>query len=121
MGQITDRAEQLRDQLASPDVRATCDIRDTVPPCLLVVPVPLRDYSGQVLAGSQALTWTIVALGRPPADLVSARDLEDLVDHATAVLEDGVDRAEPASYNIPGSETSVPAYLITYTETATEV
>lgn len=125
MGQITDRAEQLRDMLDPPDApehpyRVTCDIRDTVPPCILVVPVPRRDYvEGATQGGGFELEWTMVALGRPPADLEAARDLEELVDHVVDVLEH-VERAEPASYTIPGAETAVPAYLVTYRETATE-
>lgn len=121
MGQITDRAAALAELLDVDGVRATTDIRDTVPPCLLVVPIPVRDYTESVLAGSQELTWTLVALGRPPADLEAAKDLEELVDHAVIVLEDGITRCEPAAYTIPGAETSVPAYLITYVETAQEV
>lgn len=125
MGQITDRAEQLRDLLDPPDEetphRAVCDIRDTVPPCILVVPIPRRNYlDGASLGGGFELEWTLVCLGRPPADLQAARDLEDLADYVVDVLEAGVELVEPASYQIPGAETAVPAYLITYRETATE-
>lgn len=117
MGAITDRAEELAELLTTDDYRATCDIRDTAPPCLLVVPVPERDYRGGVLAGGTVdLVWTIVALGRPPADLQAGKDLEDLCDQVVAALPE-VELAEPASYQIPGAEQAVPAYLITYRET----
>lgn len=126
MGQITDRAEALRDLLDPPadedhPYRAVCDIRDTVPPCILVVPIPGRDYvDGASLGGGFGVEWTIVCLGRPPADLEAARDLEELADHVVDVLGVGVERVEPASYQLPSAETAVPAYLITYRETATE-
>lgn len=117
MGVIVDRAEELAELLSSDTYKATCDIRDTVPPCLLVVPVPQRDYREGVLAGGTVdLAWTIVALGRPPADLQAGRDLEDLTDQVLEALP-YVELAEPATYQIPGAETAVPAYLITYRET----
>lgn len=116
MGQITDRAEELATLLGSETYAATCDIRNTLPPCLLVVPVPERDYRAGVLAGGTVdLVWTLVALGRPPADLQAGRDLEELCDHVLEVLPD-VETAEPASYPIPGAESPAPAYLIKHRE-----
>jgi len=98
-------------------IQASTSIRDTVPPCLLVVPVPTLSYSS-TLEGSQVedVEWTLYALAPPPADLEAARELELLVDHVAAVLE--VDRAEPVGYTIPSTETIVPAYKITVTEPA---
>jgi hypothetical protein len=118
MGAIVDRAEAIAEQLRSGGMRATTDIRDTTPPCVLVVPIPVRDYSSSTLSGSFLVTWTLVALATAPADLEAARALEELVDQ-TAELVD-IERAEPASYVIPGAEQAVPAYLLTYTEQATE-
>jgi hypothetical protein len=117
---VVARAEQLAEELtdleAPVPIRATNDVRDTVPPCLLVVPVPRRNYLDGTLSGSVEVTWTVVALANPPADLESARELELLVDHVAERLD--VTTAEPAAYTIPGAETSVPAYLISITETA---
>lgn len=118
MGAVVDRAEQLATLLGTSTIRATTDIRDTVPPCLLVVPVPRREYVHTQAGADVDVTWTIVALALPPADLQAARALEELVDHAAGLVD--ITTAEPASYVIPTSETAVPAYLITVTETATE-
>lgn len=124
MGTLVDRAEAIaallrRDE--APDVlaiRASTSIRDTVPPCLLVVPVPALDFTSSTLEGSVEVEWTIVALAPPPADLEAGRELELLVDRVTEVLD--VTRARPAAYRIPSTETDVPAYLITVNETAAE-
>ena len=117
---LVDRAEALATLLTTEDreIRAVTDIRDTVPPCLLVVPVPRLSFlDGSTLAGSVEVTWTIVALANPPGDLEAARELQSLVFH---VLEHELDvtTAEPASYELPNAEGSVPAYLISVTETA---
>jgi hypothetical protein len=98
-------------------IRASTSIRDTVPPCLLVVPVPALDFTG-VLDGDAAadVEWTIVALAQPPADLEAARELDYLLTHVAETLD--VTRADPASYQIPTAETKVPAYLITVNEPA---
>jgi hypothetical protein len=128
VGSIVTRAEAIADLLrrdedleADPPVlgiRSSTSIRDTVPPCLLVVPVPGLDYTASTLEGSIEVEWTIVALAQPPADLEAARELELLVDRVSEVLD--VTRARPASYRIPTTETDVPAYLITVNETAAE-
>jgi hypothetical protein len=114
---ITARAEAIADLLRSDEVRASTDIRDTVPPCLLVVPVPRLNFLEGTLSGSTEVTWTIVALAMPPGDLEAARELENLVLHVVAAGLD-VTTAEPASYELPTTEGSVPAYLITVSETA---
>lgn len=115
MGTIVERAEELAELLTSDTIRASCDVRDTVPPCLLIVPVPRRNYLGGRMSGTVQLEWTIVALGRPPADLQAGRDLEELCDHVVEVLPD-VETAEPASYPVPGAESPAPAYLIKHRE-----
>lgn len=126
MGTLVDRAEELATLLRRDEdvdagvlaIRASTNIRDTVPPCLLVVPVPGLDYTRSTLEGSVEVEWTIVALAPPPADLEAARELELLVDRVSEVVD--VTRARPASYRIPATESDVPAYLITVNETAAE-
>jgi hypothetical protein len=114
---LVDRAEALATMLRTGEVRASTDIRDTVPPCLLVVPVPRLNFLEGTLSGSVEVTWTIVALANPPGDLEAARELEQLVMHVYAADLD-VTLAEPASYELPSAEGAVPAYLVTVTETA---
>lgn len=126
MGTIVDRAEAIAELLRREEdvdagvlaIRASTNIRDTVPPCLLVVPVPGLDYTLSTLEGSVEVEWSIVALAQPPADLEAARELEELLGRVSEVLD--VTRARPASYRIPTTETDVPAYLITVNETAAE-
>jgi len=121
MGAVVDRAEELAGLLRTgrPDLHVVTDIRDTASlPCVLVVPVPRRDYEGGTLAGSFLLEWTFVALANGPGDLSSARELEDMIDAVVEVVD--IVRAEPASYQIPATGDAVPAYLITYTEAASE-
>jgi hypothetical protein len=118
--EIADALRRDEDPLADPpvlEIRAATSIRDTVPPCLLVVPVPVLAYES-TLEGSQVedVEWTIVALAQPPADLEAARELELLLDHVAETLE--ITRAQPASYRIPSTETEVPAYVITVNEPA---
>lgn len=126
---IVDRAEAIATLLrqdADPEavppvlgVRASTSIRDTVPPCLLVVPVPALDFVAVLEGGDEVdVAWTIVALAVPPADLEAARELDFLAAHVASKLD--VTRAQPIAYRIPTTETDVPAYLITVNEQHTE-
>lgn len=122
MSTVVARAEQLAEEITTAlvaaalpfEARGTADIRGAVPPCVLVVPVPTRDYS----TGCGFLVeWRLVALAAGSVgDLEAARVLEALVDVTATVVD--VERAEAASYRLPTSEATSPAYLITTTESA---
>lgn len=123
MGAITDRAQEIAAALrvaAGPgveEIRATVDVRNAVPPCILVVPVPYRTYNvGGTLTGGFEVRWTLVAIASGQGDYDAARVLEELVDHVATVVD--VDTAEPGSYQTPGAEAPSPAYIITVTELA---
>lgn len=114
MAGLVARAEAIATALSTVDVRATSDIRNAVPPCVLVIPTPRIE--GQTLDSGLLVVWTLVALVSPPGDLRAATELEQLLSHVLDVVD--VDHAEPRSYTVPGAEQPLPAYIITTTETA---
>lgn len=109
MGVITDYAATVAAAIDDAGARATNNIRNAVPPCVLVVPVPVIDYD--VLCGSTA-TFTAVCLAKGMGDLEDAKVLEDLVEIVRTVVP--VTRAEPSAYQIPSSPDPKPAYLCTF-------
>jgi hypothetical protein len=115
MGQITDYATQLVVDLRAAGVKATDNVRNAVPPCVLVVPVPKRTYD--VLCGGYSAEWTLVALGSGPGDLTDAKTLEDMVDLIAATVP--ITTAEPASYLLPNRQDPAPAYVCTHLTTVT--
>ena len=120
MTALVERAEELAAAIrtATGAPRATTEIRNAVPPCVLVVPVPSRRYlEGATLGGEFEVVWTLHALATGTGDRRSAEQLEELVDAVAEVLP--IESAEPGGYQIPGAEQAVPAYAITYREQAT--
>lgn len=107
--QVVAYAEQLVEDLRTAGLRATCDPRSAVPPCVLVVPVPDRSYD--VLAGFTA-AWTVAVIGAGPGDLTDARKLGELVDEVAALVD--VETVEAASYMLPTSPDPRPAYLVKF-------
>jgi hypothetical protein len=116
VGQATDYASQLVTDLRAANIgKVTDNVRNAVPPCVLVVPVPKRSY--EILCGGYNAEWTIVALGAGPGDLSDAKALEDMVDLIADTV--GITTAEPASYLLPNREYPAPAYLCTHLTTVT--
>lgn len=111
MGQITDYAGTLVTGLLAANVgRVTMDIRNAIPPCVLVIPVPTRDYNEGSMCGGYTAEWTIVCLAPGPGDLSDAKALEDMVDAVAAVVD--IATAEPASYLVPGKASPAPSYVL---------
>lgn len=110
MGQILDFADALVDDLRAAHLSATSDSRSAVPPCVLVVPVPRREYD--VLCGGYSSTWTIACLAPGPGDRADAEILEALADAVAELVP--VQTAEPASYLLSTDRPAYPAILLTF-------
>lgn len=119
MGEITDYAASLATAIKNANVgRVTTEIRNAVPPCVLVVPVPKRDYDAGSLCGGFTAEWTIVCLSSGPGDLTDAKTLEDMVDGVAGVVD--IASAEPASYRVPNrGPDGAPAYVLKHHSTVT--
>ena len=111
------RAQELCAAIeAQAGVRCVIDARNVNPPCVLIVPIPGRDYSAGAgtACGGYVVTWSIWALSAGPGNLDAAVVLGDLTD-AVASLLPGI-TTQPTAYTVPGAGSPVPAVLITFTE-----
>ena len=110
------RARELAAAIeAQAGCRCVIDARNVNPPCLLIVPIPARDYSAGMgtAGGGYVVTWSIWAMSPGPGNLDAAVVLGDLVD-AVAELLPGITTL-PTAYTVPGRDPT-PAVLITFTE-----
>lgn len=102
---------ELEAELVAAGVRATVDVRNAVPPCVLIPP-PARRYD---LNTGYSVEWRLYCL----APGAGNRDAWDALDELLAQLEAVVDveRAEPGSYTLPTESgvVNVPAYIVTMT------
>jgi len=114
MGEVVDYAVELAEKLTAAGVKATSDVRAAAPPCVLVVPVPRRDYT--ILGGGYQATWTVVCLANPPGDLNAATALEDLADRVVAAIGP-VETVEPGSYQLRPDADPYPSYQLTFPTT----
>lgn len=118
MGDLTDYAEALVTSLQTAEVaRVTTDIRNAIPPCVLVVPVPKRNYDEGSLCGGYVAEWNIVCLASGIGDLTDAKTLEDMVDAVAGVV--AISTAEPVAYRVPNRADPAPAYLLKHLTTVT--
>lgn len=110
MGTI-DLGLELVATLEGAGLRATVDVRNAVPPCVLVPP-PVRRYD---LNTGYSVEWRLYALAPGPGTSDAWLALDALLDALDDVLD--VERAEPGSYTIPTADgaLNVPAYIITAT------
>lgn len=117
MGELTTYAEQLVTDLRAGNVKVTTDIRNAIPPIVLVVPVPKRDYNEGSFCGGYTAEWTLVCLAGGIGDLTDAKALEDMVDGVAAIVD--IATAEPASYRVPNRANPAPAYVLKHHVTVT--
>lgn len=110
MGQIVDYSLTIATALTAAGVKATNNIRNAVPPCALVVPVPRIDYD--VLSGGASATWTIAAIAAGPGDLTDAKFLEEALAKIATVVD--LTTAEPGGYALQFGGEPKPAYLCTF-------
>lgn len=110
MGELVDHAKAVADLLVTAGAKATHNVRNAVPPCILVVPVPRLDYD--VLSGGASATFTAVAIASGPGDLKDAEFLESAVALIASVVD--LTTAEPGAYVLPNQADPKPAYLCTF-------
>lgn len=113
MGQIVAYSKTLADAITTAGVKATNNIRNAVPPCVLVEPTPRIEYD--VLDGTGFATWRIVCLAAGKGDLADATKLEDLAERVRSVMEpiSPIVTAEPGAYPLIDGEPK-PAYVLTF-------
>lgn len=106
------RAHQLRDQLVADGVRAVTSARSVVPPCVLITP-PLRTYD---MACGYTATWQLYAIAPGGGDEGSWQALDALVDDVAELLP--IETANATAWrSAADAAESMPAYLLTFTET----
>jgi len=116
MGQMIAFAEGIAGLLKDAGVRATVDVRQAVPPCVLVVPVARLE--ADILCGGWSATFTIVCLASGMGDLTDARVLEELLDQVVEHVP-AITTVEPSAYQLPTTQEPKPALLCTFTAVVT--
>lgn len=113
---IVAAAKALAERIAEHDdvPRSVTDWRAVQTPCVLVEPVPRRDYTDATYCEFR-LTWRVVCLAQPPADLRAAEVLNDLADAVVAQLGDEYTpvTAEPGGYSPTPDQPPIPALILT--------
>jgi hypothetical protein len=104
------RAVELAAELEAAGIRATQDVRNANPPCVLVMP-PTRQRVG--MCGWDT-TWTLLCLAPGPDNADAWLALDELVDAVAAVLP--ITAARPSGFSRTGAEPAIPAYECEMTE-----
>lgn len=102
---------ELEAQLVAEGIRATVDVRNAVPPCVLIPP-PARRYD---LNTGYSVEWRLYCLAPGPGNRDTWHALDELLAQLELVVD--VERAEPGSYTLPtdAGTLNVPAYIVTMT------
>lgn len=104
------RARELVAQLEAAGFRATADVRNVNPPCVLVLP-PTRERTG--FCGWD-VSWQLLALVPGPDNLDAWAALDVMVDDLAQLLP--ITAARPTGFSKTGAEPSIPAYQLEMTE-----
>lgn len=110
MSSSRDAAEAIADLIRAvdPEVRVTTDVRNVVPPCVLVEP-PTRTFD--LPRPAYSATWRVRALAPAPANADAWDALDRLVDVVDQALD--VDTAEPAAWVAEPGAPPLPCYTCT--------
>lgn len=104
------RAVELAAQLTAAGIRATHDVRNVNPPCVLVLP-PDRTRVGMC---GWDVEWRALCLTPGPDNADAYAALDEMVDQVAELLP--ITAARHVTFDRTGMEPSLPAYEIEWTE-----
>lgn len=115
MTSVTDRAEEIVQELRAADIRCTLDSAMATPPCAVLRMPSMLPADNFVPCTSTAVMWEVHLVAKGSSDWVAWQRLDQMRETVWSMWGSAIRSCDPGLFDLD-AETQAPSYEITFEE-----